>query len=416
MATVLQVFEYEPVCFKSGQKGFREAFTEGHHKAFESYFRENDGCPFFVLIPQGIKFTSYVGVIHIGKLTIEVLPKTGKSGSTEVWHQVLLEMLKTCSLLTAKDVGNAPLRLRSNSILDLYFELFLNELDYLFRRGLMKQYRKKEGQQKALRGALVFGQHISKNIVHKERFYTRHTTYDRDHLIHQILYEALCLTESLANKVELGDLIGRLMLDFPPVQRLKVNPKTFERLSRNRKTEPYQKALEIAKLLLLNFRPDIRTGQNDMIALMFDMNRLWEEYVYRKLLRDSPPGWKVKSQRSKLFWENKTIKPDLVLEKDGETYIIDTKWKIPSNRRPDDNDLKQIFAYNHHWNAKYSMLLYPKSSDEQDVSGKYHMPLNEQEHHCKLGFVDVLDGDGLNLGIGRDIIAKIEFLESRESG
>lgn len=408
----IRVFEYESICFKKGRKHHSAEFAEAHYVAFENYFLENEYCPFFELIPQGVRFKSYVGVIHIGKLTIEVLPKADKKSdgeeAKEVWHTVLLDMLKACSLLTAKDVGNAPLRLKSNSILDLYFELFLQELDYLFHRGLMKQYRKKEGQQKALRGALVFSEHLRKNIVHKERFYTRHTAYDRDHLIHQILFEALCLVERLADKSRFGDLIGRLRMDFPIVASIKVTAKTFDRVKENRKSSPYRKALEIAKLLLLNFRPDIRTGRNDMIALMFDMNRLWEEYVLRQLQRELiPAGWKVSGQRSQKFWNHKTIRPDIVLEKEEDVYVIDTKWKVPDKANPGDNDLKQMFVYNHHWAAKKSLLLYPKSSDRSDTAGVYHLKLAGAEHGCKMGYVHVLDNDKLDRQLGMKVFEKL---------
>jgi len=404
----IRVFEYDSICFREGRRHYHPDFKKSYYEAFEGYLLENEYCPFFELIPQGIRFNSFVGVIHIGNLSIEVLPKADRHGNTDVWHNALLDMLKTCSLLTAKDVGNAPLRLRSNSILDLYFELFLNQLDYLFRRGLMKQYRKKEGQQKALKGALVFSEHLRKNIVHKERFYTRHTIYDKDHLIHQIMFEALCIVDRLADKSSLGDMIGRLMVDFPRVKRVSVSANTFDRIPSNRKTEPYRKALEIAKLLLLNFRPDIRTGKNDMIALMFDMNRLWEEYVLRQLQRELvPEGWKVSGQRSQMFWNHKTILPDIVLERGKEVFVIDTKWKLPDRANPSDNDLKQMFVYNHHWKAKRSLLLYPKSSERDDTDGFYHMDRAGEEHGCKMGYVHVLEGEKLDRGLGRKVFGKL---------
>jgi 5-methylcytosine-specific restriction enzyme subunit McrC len=171
-------------------------------RAFESYFQENERTPFFELIPNGVRFKQCVGAIQVGNTTIEVLPKAGKEGNEESWQGVLLDMLKACHLLTAKETGTAQLRLRSNSVLDLYFELFIQEVEDLFHQGLIKKYRTRQGQQKALRGSLVFSQHLRKNIVHKERFYTRHSTYDRNHLLHQILIEALSLVELFSTSPE----------------------------------------------------------------------------------------------------------------------------------------------------------------------------------------------------------------------
>jgi 5-methylcytosine-specific restriction enzyme subunit McrC len=44
-----------------------------------------------------------------------------------------------------------------------------------------------------LKGRLLFGQNIQKNLTHAERFYTSHTVYDPNHYLHQLLLQALTL-------------------------------------------------------------------------------------------------------------------------------------------------------------------------------------------------------------------------------
>src|SRR5690606_13702579 len=136
-----------------------------------------------------------------------------------------------------------------------------------------------EGNRTALKGALVFSQQLSKNLIHKERFYVRYNDYNQNHQLHQILHEALLIIKQLNSSSILSDRIGRLLLHFPEVNRLNANSKTFEKITINRKNKPYTLALQIAELILLNLRPDIRSGSRDLIAIMFDMNVLWEEYV-----------------------------------------------------------------------------------------------------------------------------------------
>lgn len=400
----ISVFEYQSITCVPKKRFYKDGFTKDVYKSFLSFHEQQPDTPFFELIHNGVRFKSYVGAIQVGKTTIEVLPKAGKIENTAAWQNVLLTMLKTCHLLTAKESGSANLKLRANSVLELYFELFLNEVETLIRSGLIKKYQKRDGQQRSLKGALVFNQHITKNLVHKERFFVSHTIYSRDHLLHQLLHEALLVIDAISNDSVISDKIGRVRARFPDVSRIKVDATVFDRVPLSRKHQPYQKALSIAKLILLNYRPDIKAGRKDLLAIMFDMNRLWEEYVLRILKKSNDGTWKIKGQESKYFWKHKTIRPDIVLEKDGVTYVVDTKWKTIKNNKPSDTDLKQMYVYNHHWKAQRSMLLYPMNDNQKLNQGQFALKMDEKDHSCQLGFAKVLDDDlRLNTTLAHDI-------------
>ena len=396
--TKIQVFEHQSISY-TGRYAITE-FNQKQYHAFESYFQMNERTPFFDLIPKGVRFKSYVGVIQIGDLVIEVLPKADHKrqspASKETWQNILLDMLRTCELLKARQSSNANLGLKRNSILELYFILFLEELETLMKKGLIKKYKSHQSQQKSLKGALIFSEQIKRNLVHKERFFVRHQTYDKNHLLHQILHEALLLIDRLDASGGLKDRIGRLLLDFPTVDRRKITAKDFDRINNSRKHAPYERSLEIAKLLLLNFRPDLKAGNQDMIALMFDMNTLWEEYIYRVLKRELRREWEVHGQKRKRFWEKKVIKPDIVLRhrESGVVYVVDTKWKLPEKNKPSDNDLKQMFAYNHYWKCTHSLLLYPSDSTESGIKGGYSEKIvineAEEDHFCSMGYLDLV--------------------------
>jgi len=108
----------------------------------------------------------------------------------------------------------------------------------------------------------------------------------------------------------------------------------------------------------LEYSPNISSGKESMISILFDMNKLWEEYVLKVLKESSPAGMKVLGKRSKLFWKSNRLEPDIVLQKNNEIYIIDTKWKHP-NKKASIEDLRQIYAYGKYWKSNKVMLLYP---------------------------------------------------------
>jgi 5-methylcytosine-specific restriction enzyme subunit McrC len=380
------------------------------------HYNDSNKNIYFEAIRHGVKFKSYVGVIQIGGTTIEILPKADKNPATEedkaIWHSVLLKMLGYCKKIKVDAVSEASLQKKYNSLLDLYFELFLSEVSQLLQHGLIKKYNKNCGNVNALKGQINFGKNIQQNLIRQERFYTNHQVYDYDHLINQILFKALQVLKTITSNSYLIDSVNRILTNFPEVDSIEINETHFDKLTTNRKTVSYNEALKIAKMILLNYSPDLKGGEENMLALLFDMNKLWEEYIYRMLLKVDDPSIKVSFQNRDKFWENKIIKPDIVITKNERVndevirkeYIIDTKWKIIDPTEPGDNDLKQMFAYNMYWNAEKSMLLYPSSKVLLTDFGKFHKG-KQTNNLCKLGFVNIIDNNGnLDLKIGEVVM------------
>jgi 5-methylcytosine-specific restriction enzyme subunit McrC len=417
MGRLIQVFEYEKLTLFANDNLFGYKLTQSElDKLYE--FNDTSNNIYFTAIRNGIKFKSYVGVIQIGSQTIEILPKADRNISKDpteyqLWSKALLKMLAYCNYIKVDSVSEANLHQRYHSIIDLYFDLYLNEVSRLTHQGLIKKYRHKAENSGAFKGRIIFGKHIQQNLIHQEQTYTSHQVYDYEHTINQILLRALSILNTLDIHSRLKDRIARIKLDFPEINEIAINKNHFEQVTINRKTLGYEEALKIAKMIILNYSPDIRSGHENMIALLFDMNKLWEEYVYRMLIRVKGDKYIVKFQDPKKFWENKIIRPDLVVERkllDGtlQYYIIDTKWKVITDSSPSGNDLQQMFTYNLYWNAEQSLLLYPRTHIESDISGSFHKKILE-DNRCKIGFVSVLDEEGsLDLEIGRKVFEKLE--------
>ncbi|SDM33002.1 McrC family protein [Chryseobacterium taihuense] len=399
----IQVFEYQKL--KIGQDGF----TETHFQSLV-LFNEKNSNKYFTAVHKGILFNCYVGVIQIGGLTIEILPKADSNDNKLIWRDVLLHMLKECKLIQVDNVSETHLKKKYNSVLEAYYDIYLNEIEYLIKRGLIKKYRKNQSNQLSLKGKLLFSQNIQKNLVHKERFYCSHQVYDRNNLIHQILLEGLSVLQHLETR-GFTDRINRIMLEFDKIDKVKITPRHFAKIQTNRKTKPYTNAIQIARMLILNYSPNISSGNENMLTLLFDMNKLWEEYIFRILHKYKPATYKVSYQNSDNFWENKRIKPDILLTKeDGENFIIDTKWKITTSNKPSDEDLKQMFVYNLHWESPKSMLLYPQIDQKDSEFGNYKFKYNDRINQCKLGFVSILDSGRIKKGkqLCDEILSKIQ--------
>ena len=400
---ILQLFEHSTVYY--GREYNDITFEEKHFDALAKLNQLHNN-EYFTVLHKGIKFSQYVGVIQIDGLTIEILPKIDGSTSNEaLWQTVLIGMLRATKRLKVNNLGQANVSKQHIHLLDIYFEWFLNEIQLLERQGLIKQYRTNVGNVKALKGKLEFAEHINQNLIHKERFYTSHQVYDHNHQIHQILWVALEIIGQFSSGTYLYSKFKRIQANFPEVSRINVNANTFKKLRTNRKTQPYKTAIEIARLIILNFAPNISSGKENMLALLFDMNNLWEEYVLTMLKSVSAEGIVVKGQESKPFWSGIKIRPDIVIEKSDKTYVIDTKWKNIGGSKPSTNDLRQMYVYNEYWYSTKALLLYPSVETEIPQFVPFE---GDDNHTCALGKLNILDGDKLNKNIGEEILAMLQ--------
>ncbi len=389
----ITVFEFDSLKVDHEYNG--ADFSEAHFNALAAYHTQTQGL-YYDLGHKRIIFKEYGGVIQVGQLTIEILPKADRNSSEEEdkdqWKKMLISMLRAIGLFDIHAPSSTSLKIKTNSILDLYFELYISELEYLLHRGISKKYRKSEGNCTSIKGSIVFSKDIQQNLVHQERAYIRYTAYDTLHQLHFILYKALRLLKKINSKSELQSRIGALLLHFPEMPDFKVTEATFQKLTLNRKTAHYQKAMEIARLLLLNYHPDISKGGNHVLALMFDMNLLWEQFVLtslRKEFRSQNVPAQVRGQVSKHFWKpnegnRATIRPDIVIETESHGCIVlDTKWKNLGGSSPSSGDLRQMYVYHQYYSALKVAIIYPGSNSI--IQGRYIEPSGiDGEQECSL--------------------------------
>lgn len=398
----IKVFEYSSLQYGKEYDGF--VFKESHFNKLVK-LNELHQNKYFNVGYKKVTFKQYVGVIQVDGLTIEILPKIDQyevenQFTKRKWQSVLIEMLRVTKKLKIQQVGQANVTKQSIHLLDIYFEWFLNEVQLLIHQGVIKQYYKETGNVKALKGKLEFAGHIQKNLVHKERFYTTHQVYDKDHLIHQILGQALEIIATLSKGNYLYSKCKTVQLDFPEVKAIKANENTFSKIPKSRKTEPYETALAIARLIILNYAPNVSSGSEKMLALLFDMNSLWEEYVLVRLKQVAKEkGVDVYGQNSLEFWNGITIRPDIVLEKkinenNKDILIIDTKWKNIDQSQPSTHDLRQMYVYNEYWKSTRSLLLYPSNSNGLNDFKSFVSIDKDPHHQCGLGRISIFNTEG----------------------
>lgn len=374
-------------------------------------YNDTHAGKYFEVKHKRLRFKQYVGVIQVGNLVIEVLPKADKNpvseGEVTRWRKVLLEMLHRCKRIKVDSLPQASLAVDHLPLMDVYIRQFVHEVESIVHKGLIKGYRKEQCNEQKLRGRLIFAKQVSVNALHKERFYTEHTTYDSNNVHNQVLAKALKIVLTLSSSIDVKGASQKLLLSFDDIADISGKSSALDRIPKTRKTHYYESAIDLALMIIRNYSPDIRGGNTQVLALLFDMNSLFEDYVFRMMKQCesdfSSMGLIVTRQVSEEFWNKRTMRPDIVMEFNDsdvgrQRIVLDTKWKNLSNNTPSFDDVRQMYTYNIHLGAKRSVLIYPNCDNKNTGHIAFYDSIGVAEqykdHSCQVYFIELLEDSG----------------------
>ena len=327
---------------------------------------------------------NYVGVIQTKDgTTIEILPKI-KNATTEKSKDILIKMLKTLKNSPFKNLSVANLKSSKIPLFEIFISMFLEELTVLVRNGIKSDYISKEENLKFLKGKLKISEQIKYNTIHKERFFVQYEEFISNRVENRIIKTTL---QFLYNKSKLNknqQRIREFLFVFDEIE-ISHNIKTdFSKIKLNRQMKDYEQVLLWCKTFLFENSFSPYKGNDIAFALLFDMNLLFESFVY-SYLKKSSNFQDIKSQdrTHHLAYENGIgrfrLKPDIVIN--GGKIIADTKWKILSEDKAYNgvlqDDMYQLYAYGTKYdNCEKMYLIYP--FDELIIKNSYNYFKNKE--------------------------------------
>jgi 5-methylcytosine-specific restriction enzyme subunit McrC len=299
-------------------------------------------------------------------------------------------------------------------LLTIYIRLFLNDVEKIAREGFLKNYHRKNLDAASLRGSIDFPRHIAKNLVNPDRIAVKSGVYSKDNIYNRLLLAALDIIPLVSTDSSLLLQHKNIVESFAGVQRIPISGQEFAKLNRSRKSARYQPALQMAEMLLKRYRPANKGGNNHVLSILFDMNVLWQDYIFNRLQAAGGENIRVKKTH-RHFWQGpeggtpRKIKPDIIVQWEKHTVVIDTKWKILRNFSPDDADLKQIFVYNLYWEAVHGFLLFPAHQAQQKIGAYLEYNRMPYSTHCGILTCNILGEDQLlDLTLGTRLLQQLQ--------
>ena len=327
--------------------------------------KNSDENALFLRIASGvggklIQARNYVGVLQTKSgLTIEILPKIADKTDTDKSKAVFIKMLRTLKNFPFKSSNLASLKTQNLPLLEIFISMFLYELEALVKKGIKSDYVVLEENLNFLKGKLSINEQIKRNSVHKERFYVGYSEFLSDIKINRIIKTTLKFLYKKSNSSKNQQKIRELLFIFDEVSECEDYKNFFAKPVINRQVKHYEQTLLWCKIFLLGNSFTPHKGDDLALALLFDMNALFESYV-GNFIKKSFPGTILQHSEKHLVEEPKSFKlrPDIFLK--GK-FIADTKWKIIKSK--DDisqADLYQLYAYGKKHECSNLYLIYPK--------------------------------------------------------
>ena len=310
-----------------------------------------------------IQARNYVGVLQTKSgLTIEILPKIADKNDAERSKAVFIKMLRTLKNFPFKSSNLASLKTQNLPLLEIFISMFLCELEALVKKGIKSDYVALEENLNFLKGKLNINEQIKRNSIHKERFYVGYSEFLNDIKINRIIKKTLKFLYKKSNSSKNQQKIRELLFIFDEVSECEDYKNFFAKLVITRQVKHYEQTLLWCKIFLLGNTFTPYKGDDLALALLFDMNALFESYV-GDFIKKSFPGTILQHSEKHLVEEPKSFKlrPDIFLE---SKFIADTKWKIIKSK--DDisqADLYQLYAYGKKHECDKLYLIYPKIED-----------------------------------------------------
>jgi len=337
---------------------------------------------------KSIKWSQYCGLVQLGNLILEILPKIhGKESSPGACREFLILMLRKAGLFKIHKPGAADINLQKHTLLDIFILDFCQQLNQQLVQGALRQYISREENLGVLKGKLLSHMQFRHNLAHKERLYCQFDELSEDIFINQTIKYTLRLLLPKARLAQVKNQVIQLIYAFDEVSDVPVTVADVERLTLSRNEKRYEAILNLCSIFIQSLNPGASAGDQRVFSLMFDMNQLFEAWVAAILKPLAfKRGWALKVQGPKRYMAYRAdldrhifqMKPDIsFIDRDNNTVlIVDTKWKLLAPEEAklgvSQADMYQMQAYGNRYGVKSLCLLYPQ---QVGCSGEYKLRL-----------------------------------------
>lgn len=410
MKKIITIEEYKKIWIKgtsknSSDKDKYEVIDKDKFDKLKEFIKANklhEEPKFFEISKDYVIPQNFIGSINIDDINIEIFPKIPLiKDNKDKKRKRFLEILEYVETFNENIYENLEIGNENMPILEIFISNFIEEVEKIVKKGLVYSYINKSENIYYFKGKLDLTNHIKYNFI-ENRFFMNFDEFSVSSIENCLIKLALEKIKNISSDMENKAKIYQLLVHFDDIQTSGMIPAhLFRKLLIDRKNGFYKKSLDLAKFFLLDESPYsvFYNDEREITGLFFPMEIIYESYIANKLKEviDNKFSIKIQDNSYKIFNKCEVggkevknnitffkLKPDIVVEKEKEVIILDTKWKELKSSKENEiiynfgiskEDIYQMITYIHVYNSKI------KNEDNNKFCNKAYLlyPINNNE-------------------------------------
>jgi len=388
MKKIITIEEYKKIWIKgtsknSSDKDKYEVIDKDKFDKLKEFIKANklhEEPKFFEISKDYVIPQNFIGSINIDDISIEIFPKIPLiKDNKDKKRKRFLEILEYVETFNENIYENLEIGNENMPILEIFISNFIEEVEKIVKKGLVYSYINKSENIYYFKGKLDLTNHIKYNFI-ENRFFMNFDEFSVSSIENCLIKLALEKIKNISSDMENKAKIYQLLVHFDDIQTSGMIPAhLFRKLLIDRKNGFYKKSLDLAKFFLLDESPYsvFYNDEREITGLFFPMEIIYESYIANN--KCEVGGKEVKNNIT--FFK---LKPDIVVEKEKEVIILDTKWKELKSSKENEiiynfgiskEDIYQMITYIHVYNSKI------KNEDNNKFCNKAYLlyPINNNE-------------------------------------
>ena len=368
-------------------------------RGLHNYIKKQGLSQALKITPDGVEATSYVGVIKYKKLHLQILPKLicDKDDRQNIL-QNLIFMLSYTRKLEIKTSNADKLYASENPFIEILIREYAKSLSECLKRLTPKNYISEEDNLTYLKGKIKFAENIRHNSCNQAKFYCEYDEFSENNALNQFfLFVSECLY-SISKDSHNRKILKFIINYYSEVDLVRFDRFSAEKIRLTRNQDLFRKPFMLAKMFVEKTSVDLTKNRFESITLLWDMNKLFEEFVFEimkemqeelqcRISAQKPAKLLKEKQNDGNFCKKRDTFVDIMAEKDdGEKIVLDTKYKeFHGFDDAANSDIFQVSAYCLLHNAKHAVLIYPRWGEDPSLP-EYYLNTDDNAPKIKIGF------------------------------